>query len=71
MLKPIKNKRNFSTYVEILTFLWIRWINNHELSNNVNLSFTKRKQSGIRCENIQKIRQLTIKEFNSYLDQNL
>jgi hypothetical protein len=71
MLKPIKNKRDFSTYVKILTYLWLKWINNHELSNDSYLSYYTRKQAGIRCENIQKIRQLAIKEFNLYLDQNL
>ena len=69
MLKPIKNNRNFSTYVELLTFLWLRWINNHELSNNDSLSYSKRRKAGIRCENIQKIREKTIKEFNIYLDK--
>ena len=44
MLKPIKNNRNFSTYVELLTFLWLRWINNHDLITIAYLILNEEKQ---------------------------
>lgn len=58
-------KRKISDYVNILTFIWIKWIDNHLKSNDLSLSLKERRSCGERCEKLQRIRQKTIQEINN------
>jgi len=64
-------KRNINNYIEILTYIWLKWINNHELANDVNTSLEKRKLSGARCEKLQRIRQRIIININELFDEKI
>jgi len=65
----MKRKRTISDYIAILTYLWVKWIDNHNTSNNAAMSYQLRRASGERCERIQAIRQKAIKEFNRTFDK--
>lgn len=64
----MKKKRTINNYVEILTYIWLKWIKNHQNCNNVNLSYKERRKAGQRCELIQKIRQTIITKINKEFD---
>lgn len=64
-------KREISDYVNILTYIWIKWIDNHLKSNDVSLSLKERRSCGERCEKLQRIRQKTIQEINKTFDKKI
>lgn len=67
----MKKEKNLDNYISILTFLWFKWIRNHEKSNNQNLSFRQRRECGERCERIQKMRQKIIVRINKLFEEKL
>lgn len=67
----MKRKRTISDYIAILTYLWIKWIDNHNISNNATISYQLRRASGERCERIQAIRQKAVKELNKTYDKTI
>lgn len=71
-VKIKKNKiREISDYVNLLTYIWIKWIDNHNKSNNKNFSFKERRLSGERCEKLQRIRQRIIQLINKNFEDKL
>lgn len=71
-MKQRKNKsRNISDFIGILTYIWIKWIDNHNKSNNTSFSLKERRDCGERCEKLQRIRQKTIQEINKTFNSKL
>jgi hypothetical protein len=66
-----KRNRKIQDYISILTYIWIKWINNHEVSNNVNFSDKIRRKSGERCEKLQRIRQKIIILLNLEFEKKI
>lgn len=55
----------------MLVFVWFKWMANHERANNTDLSFTKRRYAGLRCEQLQFIRQRLIREINNSFEEKI
>jgi hypothetical protein len=66
-----KRNRTIEDYISILTYIWIKWINNHEISNDKSLSFSKRREGGERCERLQAVRQKIIILLNREFENKL
>jgi hypothetical protein len=64
-------KREISDYVSLLTYVWIKWIDNHVKSNDVKNDLLIRRKSGERCENLQRIRQKIIQQINKNFESKL
>lgn len=60
----MKRQRRVPDSVSMLTYVWLKWINNHNKSNDTKLSYKKRRESGERCERLQVLRQRLIIELN-------
>jgi len=72
LMKQRKNKsRGISDFIGILTYIWIKWIDNHNKSNDTSISFKERRKSGERCEKLQRIRQKVIQEINKNFDSKI
>lgn len=71
-MQIIKNKkRKLNNYIEILTYIWLKWIDNHTISNDINYSIKKRRYAGERCEKLQRIRQRIIVEINKNFNEKI
>lgn len=64
-------KRSLNLCVELLTYVWIKWIINYEKSNDSNLNIKERRKSADRCEKIQKIRYKIIKQINDIFEDKI
>lgn len=64
-------EREISDYVNILTYIWVKWIDNHLKSNDTLLTLKERRICGERCEKLQRIRQNAIQEINQTFDKKL
>lgn len=64
-------KRNLNNCIEMLTFIWLKWLKNYlEIINESNSSEQK-KIATIRCERIQKFRRELITEINSIFQEKI
>lgn len=63
--------RSLSRYIEILTYLWLKWITNHEKANNPYLSMKIRRSSAVRCEKMQRLRYRIISDINIVFDNEI
>jgi hypothetical protein len=66
-----KREKSLDTYVEILTYVWLKCINNHETSNNVIVSAKNRRSAGERCEKLQRVRQKIIRNINDIFNEKI
>jgi hypothetical protein len=57
-------KKEISDLINLLTYIWIKWIDNHIVSNDTTKSYLIRRKAGERCERLQSLRQETIKRIN-------
>jgi hypothetical protein len=62
----MKNKkpRTLETCISMLVYIWLKWSDNYNKSNNTSLSLLERRQSTIRYESLQTIRYKIISEIN-------
>lgn len=64
-----KRRRAINDCIKILVYVWFKWMHNHERANNASLSFSQRRFAGLRCEQLQFIRQRVIKEINYIFEE--
>lgn len=67
MLETLKHTtipNKISDLITELTNLWLEWMKNHNLSNNINNSLADRRTGGERCEALQRRRQEILVELN-------
>lgn len=58
----IPNK--ISDLVTELTNLWLEWMKNHNISNNMSNTLSVRRSGGEKCEELQRRRQEILVELN-------
>jgi hypothetical protein len=61
----------FYALVEELTALWLKWMANHNISNNREYDLNKRRQAGSECENLQRRRQIIIQDLNTLFNDTI
>lgn len=70
-LKPTTIPNKITDLITELTGLWLEWMKNHNISNNITNNLSVRRKGGERCEELQKRRQEILielnKEFNNIL----
>lgn len=64
-------KKEISDLINLLTYIWIKWIDNHEISNDSTKSYSIRRKAGERCEKLQSLRQEIIKRINIEFEMKL
>lgn len=63
-LKPTTIPNKISDLVTELTNLWLEWMKNHNISNNISNTLSLRRRSGEACETLQRRRQEILIELN-------
>jgi hypothetical protein len=59
-----KTPRNLETNISMLVYIWLKWSDNYNKSNDTSLSLLERRQSTVRYENLQTMRYKVINEIN-------
>lgn len=60
-----KKPRTLEASISLLTYIWLKWIDNYDKSNNLRLSVSQRRKSTIRYEQLQALRYKIINEINN------
>ena len=63
--------KKLNILIELLTRVWCIWIMLHKVSNNVELTFAKRKLAGESCEKLQAIRQRLLIKIDETIEEIL
>lgn len=67
----MSKKRNLNRCVQILTYLWLKWIVNYEKSNDSSLDMKQRRSCAERCEKMQRIRYKVISEIDRGIEYDI
>ena len=57
-------------YINRLTELWLEWMNNHRLSNDISKTYSERRQAGELCETLQYERQDILRSIDDIVERD-
>jgi len=66
-----KRKRNLNDCITLLTYIWIKWMDNREKADNDLIDVKIRKNSAIRCEKFQYFRRVLIENIDQIIVNKL
>jgi len=55
----------------MLTYIWLKWADNHDKTNDHSLSMESRASAAKRCELMQKFRRILIQEIDKIAQQQI
>ena len=58
-----KTLRSLETNISMLAYIWLKWSDNYNKSNDISLSLLERRQCTIRYEQLQTMRYKIINEI--------
>jgi hypothetical protein len=66
-----KRKRNLDKCVSLLTLVWLKWVNNNDLTRKKSLSTDDRVRAAKRCEMLQTYRRVLISEIDAIFESTI
>lgn len=67
----MNRNRTIDTYIELLTFIWLKWVDNFQKSKNFTYNISDRRKSAERCEKLQRLRYRLITKINKDFEEKL